>query len=122
MMEKKKGFDLEGMFFVVNELNKSFTTPLPKGFERIGFCHFCLGANHPGNTEKKTQWCCGAWDDLLLPPLKICERFQVDKKRVTNATMKMRLSGKSTIAKYMHPIPEITFSIGGIVIKMPITK
>ena len=121
-MQKKKGFDLEGLFFVINAMNRSFSKPLPKGFERIGFCHFCLGANYPGHgLENQTRWCCGAWVDALLPHMKVCEQFQVDKERIADDIKIYRqVTAKNAMRAKSNPIKEISFTIGGIVIKMPI--
>ena len=121
-MEKVKGFDFEGMFFAANRLNRAHATSLLRGFERFGFCNFCLGANYTEHPKKKARWCCGAWDNGRLPLLKICERFRVDKKLVLDVTTKIR-STKTKILKSVHPpIKEISFTIGGIVIKMPIAQ
>lgn len=119
MMEK--GFDLAGMFFAINKLNRSLAKPSPKGFERLGFCQFCLGANYSGHAMKRAAWCCGAWVDELLPPLKICEQFQVDQRRVKELQRSFPAKTRTMIAK-SDPIKEISFIIGGIVIKMPITQ
>lgn len=121
-MEKKKRFDLAGMFIVVNEMNKSFTTPLPSGVERMGFCHFCLGANYPGHMENKKGWCCSSWGDQLLPPLKICEWFQVDRKQVKRIIKVFRPARRSKKVSKRDPIKEIILNIGGVVIKMPIAQ
>ena len=122
-MQKKKGFDLEGLFFVINAMNRSFSKPLPKGFERFGFCHFCLGANYPGHSfENQARWCCGAWVDALLPPMKVCEQFQADKERIADSIKSFLPTAKSAMRVKSDPIKEVSFTIGGIVIKMPITQ
>lgn len=121
-MSNEKGFDLPGLFFVVSELNKLFAIPLPKGFEHLGFCHFCLGANYPGRIVPipKGGWCCGSWVENSLPLLKICERFRADKKRVAEVAQKIRPTDKSTMMSSMDPLKEIPIGIGGIVVKIPV--
>lgn len=121
-MSKEKGLDVSGLFLTVNELNKSFAIPLPEGFEHLGFCHFCLGANYPGHVVAmpKGGWCCGSWVDQLLPLLKICERFRVDKKRVTEVTQKIRPTEESTMMSSAHPAKEISIDIKGVVVKIPV--
>lgn len=121
-MRKEKGFDLPGLFFVVSELNKSFAIPLPKGFEHLGFCHFCLGANYPGHmvTMPKGGWCCGSWVEQSLPLLKICERFQADKKRIAKVAQKIRPTEKSTMISSAHSVKEIPIGTKGVVVKIPV--
>lgn len=121
-MSKEKGFDIVGLFFTVNELNKSFAIPLPGGFEHLGFCHFCLGANYPGHsvTMPKGGWCCGSWVESSLPLLKICERFRADKKLVAQVAQKIRPTDKSTMMSSMDSVKEIPIGIGGVVVKIPV--
>ena len=118
-MKEEKGFDLSGLFFTVNELNKAFEMPLPNGLEDAGFCHFCLGANYSGNVEQKAQWCCGSWVDGLLPLLKICERFKADKKRVKEIAKRIRPTADSSMSSFnAHPVTEVSLG-AGITIKVP---
>ncbi|MCR4323093.1 MAG: hypothetical protein NUV61_03320 [Candidatus Azambacteria bacterium] len=121
-MSKKEGFDVLGLFFTVNELNRAFAIPLPSGLEHMGFCTFCLGANVPGQVaNEKTQWCCGSWVDGLLPLLKICERFQVDKQRVTEVVKQIRPTHDSTASsRRVSSAAEVSLDIMGIVIRIPI--
>ena len=121
MMEKVKGFDFEGMFFAANRLNRAHATSLLRGFERFGFCNFCLGANYTEHPKKKARWCCGAWDNGRLPLLKICERFRVDKNWCW--MLLLRFAPLNQDIKSVHPpIKEISFTIGGIVIKCRLRK
>lgn len=121
-MSKEKGFDIAGLFFTVNELNKSFAIPLPQDFEYLGFCHFCLGANYPGHMMKipKGGWCCGSWVEQSLPLLKICERFRADKKRISEVAQKIRPTEKSKMTCSAHSLKEIPIGIGNAIVKIPI--
>lgn len=96
----KKKFDKDGLLFVIREIGKGYKLPFP---QHLGFCSFCLGANTPNQrVHPKGSWCCGSWCDDLLPPLKICNNFRVDKDEVKRIVKLIRPDGNETMSAYEH--------------------
>ena len=98
-----KKFDIKGLFFVIREIGKGYKLPLPEYLEDHGFCLFCLGANVPNQSEyHPISWCCGAFADDLLPPLKICKRFQANKEKIKEFAKSIRPDGTEMMSVFEH--------------------
>ena len=98
-MEQK--FDSKGLLHTITEIGKAYQVPLPPEIEKLGFCMFCLGAHVPLEENlPERAWRCGAWVDGMLPPLKICGHFQVNKKALHNFTERIRPDGTERMAVY----------------------
>lgn len=68
------------------------------------FDKICLGANVPEQKEyPEGGFCCGSWCDGILPALKICERFKVDRKKVKKMAQENRPDGTEKAACFAYP-------------------
>ena len=100
---KEKKFDKNGVLFVIREIGRGYKIPLPKLIETQGFCLFCLGANVPNQAKyPKGYWCCGAFVDDLLPPLKICKYFKADRAQIKEFAKSVRPNGNEARSAYEH--------------------
>lgn len=89
---KKETFDSDGLLLAIKEIGKAYSIEKVKD---IYFCQICLGSNIPNQqTYPKNGWCCGAWCDSLIPPFKICNIFQADKKKIKRLAENIRPDGK----------------------------